>query len=155
MVNVNVIGRLGIDAEILDGKRGKFVSFRLAVPDFKDGEKTTTWMRVNYDGDRAIKLAEYLKKGKMVNVQGSEFVSTYTDKAGAVQISRDITAHNIEFVSIGSGQTNSDTATTTSAPPVSTGKLAEPKPVAAPKAIDKPMPTVDTSSSDSDDDLPF
>jgi len=154
MVNVNVIGRLGIDAEILDGKRGKFVSFRLAVPDFKDGEKTTTWMRVNYDGDRAIKLAEYLKKGKMVNVQGSEFVSTYTDKTGAVQISRDITAHNIEFVSIGSGQTNSDTATatstTSSVPPVTTGKLAEPKPIAPP-----PTPTVDASSSDSDDDLPF
>jgi len=146
-VLVNVIGRLGNDSEIIDGKNGKFLSFSLATDDFKGGEKTTAWFRVHYNGERGIKLAEWLKKGRMVNVCGTETVGLWTDKSGNAQISRDINALSVEFVSTGnSGQTQ----TTTEEEVVpTTGKLKEPK------AKKKAEPVVVDEPGDSEDDLPF
>ena len=153
MVTVNVVGRLGIDAEIIDGKRGKYVSFRMAVDDYKDGERTTTWMRVSFDGERALKIAQYLKKGSLINVMGNESVSIYTDREGHPQVSRDITAFNLNFISVGKSQgEGASTAAPTAEPAVSTGKLKEPVPTAA-KTVVPPPPAVDDTSSV--DDLPF
>lgn len=146
MVNINVIGRLGADAELINGKNGQFASFRLAVDDRKNSEKTTTWFRVTLNGERAGKLVEYLTKGKLVNVIGTESVGTYQAKDGSTQVSRDINASNVEFVSVGSGSTASDTAaetTTETTEAVSTGTLKKPAAVAAAKA------------SEPEDDLPF
>lgn len=147
MVNINVIGRLGADAELINGKNGQFASFRLAVDDRKNGEKTTSWFRVTLNGDRAGKLVEYLTKGKLVNVIGTESVGTYQSKDGTTQVSRDISASNIEFVSVSSGATSSDStteATNESTDKVSTGTLKKPAVVAS---------TV--TSKDPEDDLPF
>ena len=84
MVNINVIGRLGADAELINGKNGQFASFRLAVDDRKNSEKTTTWFRVTLNGERVGKLVEYLTKGKLVNVIGTESVGTYQAKDRSV-----------------------------------------------------------------------
>lgn len=146
MVNINVIGRLGADAELINGKNGQFASFRLAVDDRKNSEKTTTWFRVTLNGERVGKLVEYLTKGKLVNVIGTESVGTYQAKDGSTQVSRDINASNVEFVSVGSGSTASDTAaetTTETTEAVSTGTLKKPAAVTAAKA------------SEPEDDLPF
>jgi len=146
MVNINVIGRLGADAELINGKNGQFVSFRLAVDDRKNSEKTTTWFRVTLNGDRVGKIVEYLTKGKLVNVMGTESVGTYQAKDGSTQVSRDINASNVEFISVGSGSTASDTSaettTETTTEAVSTGTLK--KPVAKTAAASEP-----------EDDLPF
>lgn len=147
-VNVNVIGRLGGDAEVVNGKNGQFVSFSLATDEFKNGEKGTAWLRVAYHGERAIKVAEYLKKGKMVNVIGSETVSIYTDKGGNAQVSRDVSASAIDFVSIGSGQTQNNTAETASTPEPTTGTLKRETVAAATAAAE-------STSKDPVDDLPF
>lgn len=146
MVNVSVIGRLGADAEIVNGKNGQFVSFRMATDDRVNNEKVTTWFRVAMFGDRFTKLLEYLTKGRLVMVSGRETVSTYqSTKDGTTQVSRDITADNIEFINTGSGSTTSDVAKTES---VSTGTLK--KPEAKPMA--SPLPPVEPST---EDDLPF
>lgn len=150
MVTINVVGRLGMDAEIIDGKKGKYVSFRLAVDDYKDGERTTTWMRVGFDGERALKIAQYLKKGSLINVMGNESVSIYTDREGRPQISRDVSAFNVNFISVGKSQ--SENATVTAEPQVTTGKLKEPVHATA-KTVAPPPPVVDDSTSV--DDLPF
>ena len=146
MVNINVIGRLGADAELINGKNGQFASFRLAVDDRKNGEKTTSWFRVTLNGDRVGKIVEYLTKGKLVNVMGTESVGTYQAKDGSTQVSRDINASNVEFISVGSGSTASDTSaettTETTTEAVSTGTLK--KPVAKTAAASEP-----------EDDLPF
>jgi single-strand DNA-binding protein len=146
MVNINVIGRLGADAELINGKNGQFASFRLAVDDRKNSEKTTTWFRVTLNGDRVGKIVEYLTKGKLVNVMGTESVGTYQAKDGSTQVSRDINASNVEFISVGSGSTASDTSaeatTETTTEAVSTGTLK--KPVAKTAAASEP-----------EDDLPF
>jgi len=146
MVNINVIGRLGADAELINGKNGQFASFRLAVDDRKNSEKTTTWFRVTLNGERVGKLVEYLTKGKLVNVIGTESVGTYQAKDGSTQVSRDINASNVEFVSVGSGSTASDTAaetTTETTEAVSTGTLKKPATITA------------TVSAEPEDDLPF
>lgn len=142
MVNINIVGRLGADAELITGKNGKFVSFRMACDDRKNNEKITSWFRVTLNGERAEKLVEYLTKGKLINVIGTETVGTYTAKDGTIQVSRDINATNVEFISVGSGTTSSDTAT--EAEPVTTGKFAKTDVVDATKA-----------GKESDDDLPF
>ena len=144
MVNVNVVGRLGADAELINGKNGPFLSFRMAVDDRKrNGDKTekiTSWFRVTLNGERSSKLVEYLTKGKLVNVTGTESVGIYNSKDGTPQVSREVSANNIEFISVGSGSTASDSSTTE----VTTGKLAE-----------KPKVEVATTTNDPEDDLPF
>lgn len=143
MVNVNIIGRLGANAELINGENGTFLSFRMAVDDGKNknGDRLTSWFRVTLNGDRATKLVEYLTKGKLVNVIGTEKVSIYNAKDGTPQISREISANNIEFISVGNG-TTSEASTTE----VSTGKLEEKKSVAS---------VAVTASKEPEDDLPF
>lgn len=145
MVNVNVIGRLGADAELINGKNGQFLSFRMAVDDRVKNEKTTTWFRVTLNGDRVSKLVEYLTKGKLINVIGTETVGIYNAKDGTPQISRDIAASNVEFVSVGSGSTASDSAVETKdTTEVTTGKFEK-----------KPTVAATASADSSEDDLPF
>lgn len=147
-VNVNIVGRLGKDAEVISGQRGQFLSFSLATDEFKNGERGTAWLQVNYNN---IKMAEWLKKGKMVTVIGTETVRTYQDRNGQTQVGRDVNAVSVEFVNIGSGQTQSDSVTATSAKetrasaPITTGTLTPPKAV---------PPVAETPSVD-DDELPF
>ena len=145
MVNVNVIGRLGADAELINGKNGQFLSFRMAVDDRVKNEKTTTWFRVTLNGDRVSKLVEYLTKGKLINVIGTETVGIYNAKDGTPQVSRDIAASNVEFVSVGSGSTASDSAVETKdTTEVTTGKFEK-----------KPTVAATASADSSEDDLPF
>jgi len=145
MVNINVIGRLGADAELINGKNGQFVSFRLAVDDRKNNTKITSWFRVTLNGDRAGKIVEYLTKGKLINVIGTESVGTYQAKDGSTQVSRDISASNIEFISSGSGSTSSDSESTIEhvETSVSTGDFK------------KPLPKTEVDSTEPEDDLPF
>lgn len=142
MVNLNVVGRLGADAELIKGENGTFLSFRMAVDDGKNknGDRLTSWFRVTFNGDRASKLVEYLTKGKLVNVIGTEKVGIYNSKDGTPQVSRDISANNIEFISVGSGSTASDSSSSE----VTTGKLVE-----------KPKEKVVTTKNEPEDDLPF
>lgn len=151
MVIANVIGRLGADAEIVNGQKGQFVSFRMASNDVRtiNGERKeiTSWFRVTLDGDRFLKLAEYLKKGKQVYVTGREFVGTFPAKDGTTQISRDITGLNVEFINTGSsnGQASNDTSVSANEA-ITTGTFA-PTPMVEPAVT----PTPSTAA----DDLPF
>lgn len=147
-VNVNIVGRLGKDAEIITGQRGQFLSFSLATDEFKNGERGTAWLQVNYNN---TKMSEWLKKGKLVTVIGTETVRTYQDRNGQTQIGRDVNAVSVEFVNVGSGQTQNDSSSVSAAPskndeePVTTGKLTPPQSVVP----QNPIPTEDI------DDLPF
>ena len=117
----------------------------MAVDDRVKNEKTTTWFRVTLNGDRVAKLAEYLTKGKLINVIGTETVGIYNAKDGTPQVSRDIAASNVEFVSVGSGSTASDSAVETKdTTEVTTGKFEK-----------KPTVAATASADSSDDDLPF
>ena len=141
MVNINFNGRLGADSELKTSKNGKqFVSMRVATDEFRNGEKTTTWLNVSYYGDRAVKMHEYLKKGNAVSVLGSETVGTYQNKNGETVVSRDVLADRVDFLGLSkSGDTQSNEAVT------DTGKFE-------PKTDTHEMETVTAATND---DLPF
>ena len=73
MLQLQFIGNLGRDAEVKTTKEGReFLSFSVAV---KTGENETTWLDVAANG--GAKIAEYLRKGREVFVQGNLRVSMY------------------------------------------------------------------------------
>lgn len=122
-VNVNVIGRLGKDAELFNGTKGQFVAFDVATDDYANGNKTTSWFRVN---SNQTAIAPYLKKGTMVNVMGTESVKLYTSKTGQVGIDRNIFAYRVDFVSGGSGSIENNTSETQPIAAEAVGKLNPP-----------------------------
>lgn len=147
---VNLNGRLGADAEVKNGKSGnQFLTFRVATDEFKNGNKGTAWFNVIADAtDRNMKMVQYLTKGKLVNIVGTETVDLYTNKNGEPQISRDIRAYNIDFVSVGgSGDTSNQTSTvaTSSEQPQGCGTFKKPEPSVAQTVV----------ASEPEDDLPF
>lgn len=139
MLDVSIYGRLGADAEVVEWKNGKFIQFRVAVDDYVNGQRTTTWVRVTTDFNE--KRLEWLKKGKMVQVKGTLSINLYTAKDGSTKVSIDIRAYSYEPIKIGSGNTDASSAE------VSTGTLK--------KEAVATVPNVEVSTTNTTDDLPF
>ena len=150
MVNVEFIGRLGADSEVKTGKSGnQFLSFRVATDEYRNGKNEASWLNVVYTGERAIKMHQWLTKGKAVSVHGVENVGTYIDRNGQTQVSRDVMADRVDFVNVGgSGQTQSNSATTTQGQ----ANVAAPTNIAPPSGTMKPQ---ETTPAKDEDDLPF
>lgn len=102
---ITVCGRIGKDAEIKErqGGRGKFAVFSIATSTTwkdADGSKTekTTWFDCIMGGDKRADFArEWLKKGKMVAVQGTPTIRTY-DKDGETRKAFQITVNEVTFL---------------------------------------------------------
>ena len=110
MITLNVVGRLGADAEVKNSEKGRLVTLRLATDDFIDGQKATVWFSVAVKADTLGNIVPYLTKGKMVQVIGKERVRLYKDRNGETKIARDIFAHHVEFIGSASGTTKSETS---------------------------------------------
>ena len=139
MIISQINGRLGADSELKTSKNGnKFVTMRVASNDFVNGENVTTWVRVLWSGDRAIKMQEHMKKGSLVSVWGTLRASIYDTKNGEKAISFDIFADRVDFVSSGSNPNQSTDVST------DTGTLTKDE-----------TPVTVAAQTESDDDLPF
>ena len=163
-VIVNFVGRLGKDAESHDSKsNGKFTTYTVAVDEYNQETKQneTTWIRVIDWSDRTSNLLQYLKKGTMVQVVGSEKVSIYNGQNGP-QISREVRAYNLDFVRVGKK------ADETQEQPTEAPQVAQPTVVAQPSPTVVVTPTTgtfvppsygqvisNTSNQKAIDDLPF
>lgn len=163
MVNVNFVGRLGADAELKkDSFQRDFVTFSVAVDEFRGGQTETAWMRVTASGDRTIKMQPHLKKGSLVSIHGIENVRLFTSANGTTGVSRDVRADRIEFVKVGANNGANTTPTTTNT-------VATPTPTVQPNitqeismenvscgtfATQRLEPQM-ASSSSAEDDLPF
>lgn len=143
MIKTSFIGRLGADAEILNGKNGQFASLRVATDDYKNGENVTVWVNVRINQDRIGNMK--LTKGSHVFITGTLRASTYQTKSGEAAVSIDVTGDSINFVR-GGGSGNTDATTVVTEQAVSTGKFEEsPKPIIAET----------TTVKEPEDDLPF
>ena len=86
MIKLQIIGNLGKDC-ILKEVNGKHViNFSVAHTDkFKDSsgsiKERTTWVECAYWSERTA-LAEYLRKGTMVYVEGAPEAEAYSNKEG-------------------------------------------------------------------------
>jgi single-strand DNA-binding protein len=98
-----LIGNLGNDAEIRYTPNGHAIAgFSLATTTSwknADGEKQerTDWHRCQLWGKRAEALAEYLKKGKQIYVQGRVEYSTY-EKDGVKMHSTQIRVEDVQLL---------------------------------------------------------
>lgn len=96
MNTITVTGNLGKDPEIKFTAGGKaVVKFTLADTRGKDEAKETIWHNVVCFDEMAENVAEEVKKGSRVLVQGRLSVSKYTDKEGQEKTWQEIIADEV------------------------------------------------------------
>ena len=132
MMYIHTIGRIGKDAQVIEGKNGKFLSMDIAVDDFNKGENITTWVRIRSSKNNHIKLAKYLTKGRIILVEGTlAQPQIWIDKNNVQRVQLSITADSVQFVN--------------------TGKKRDGETVPAASTPEPPSP----APADKEDDLPF
>lgn len=100
MNSVTLIGRIGNDLELKEGKIS-YTKFRLAVdrPVRAGEEKQTDWIGIVVFGKQAETLCKYQKKGKQIAVSGYIQTGSYKNKNGDTVYTTDVIANRIEFLS--------------------------------------------------------
>lgn len=99
-----LIGRLGRDPEVRYTKSGDAVAnFTLATDEtYKDKQgnrqERTEWHNINAWGKLADFAQNYLKKGRLVYVEGSIQTRDWTDKDNVKHYKTEIRANTIRFV---------------------------------------------------------
>lgn len=101
MLQCEVIGNIGNDAEIKDFSGKKYVSFNVAHSEKrKDANGTmiesTTWVSVLWYGDGGG-LTQYLKRGCKVFVRGCLSVKSYQDRNGNTQVAVNVNASEVNL----------------------------------------------------------
>ncbi|MCS6904818.1 MAG: single-stranded DNA-binding protein [Bacteroidia bacterium] len=104
MLRLQVIGYIGRDAEVRDGGGNKVISFSVAHTEkYKDRngvlQEKTTWVRCSYwrPPDK-IGVAEYLKKGTQVYVEGTPSVNSYINEENRVVASLECRVSSIQLL---------------------------------------------------------
>jgi single-strand DNA-binding protein len=97
-----IIGNLGRDPEMRYTPNGRPVTeFSVAVNQSTKNQQTgewieeTDWFRITVWGDRAERVAEQLRKGNRVFVEGRFRTREYETRDGQKRISLEITADNV------------------------------------------------------------
>ena len=105
MNNVELIGRLTRDPETryTSGSQTAVANFTLAIdrPPRKDGEKEADFPRVVVFGTQAENCEKYLKKGRLVAIQGRIHTGSYENKNGETVYTTDVVASRVEFLEWG------------------------------------------------------
>jgi len=134
-----VVGYLGRDPELRYTSDGTPVcNFSVATTERRkdrqgEMQDITTWFRVNVWRRQAEVANQYLKKGKLVYVEGRLTQSEYQDREGQTRTSLEIQASDIQFL----GSRGDEGGGETESRPVKANRPAEP------------------SGPISDDDIPF
>jgi single-strand DNA-binding protein len=102
--SVNLIGHLGKDPEVRYTGGGQAVAnFSLATSDTwkdKNGEKQerTEWHRIVVWGKQAEHCGEYLRKGRLVHIEGRLQTREWDDKDGQKRHTTEIIANRVTFL---------------------------------------------------------
>ena len=101
MLQIEVIGNLGKDAEVKEFSGKKYVCFSVAhtenVRAQNPGEppvQRTTWLSVYWYGDGGAML-QYLKRGTKVFVRGTMRNNLYTDRTGQTRVDINVNAREV------------------------------------------------------------
>src|SRR4051794_35127126 len=105
MLKAMVIGNLGNDPEIRYSASGSPLlrfnlasNYRTRTPE-GEWQDRTEWVRVTVAGARAESLAQYLKKGSRVYVDGRLEARPWTDQQGQVRAGLEAMANEVQFMS--------------------------------------------------------
>ena len=161
MNSVELIGRLTRDPEVryTSGSQMAVATFTIAIdrPQRQDGgEKQTDFPRITVFGRQAETCEKYLKKGRMVAIQGRIQTGSYTNKNGDTVYTTDVVANRVEFIDWGNQGSNGQGGYSQS----NQGGYAAPQsqPPQAP-APQRQVPQQDDDMPDSfeaiDEDVPF
>ena len=109
MASVNkviILGHLGADPEVRYTSSGtKVVSLRVATTDVvgsgETREERTEWHRITVWGKTADHCGNYLKKGRLVYIEGRLQTRSYDDKDGNKRYSTEIVAQTVKFLGAG------------------------------------------------------
>lgn len=101
---VTLVGRIGADPELKQGKSGKpYVSMNVATHFSKpnaigERESVTTWHRVTAFGKTAERCSRKLQKGSSVAIEGYLSRSEREESDGRKRYFVDIVAQQVEFI---------------------------------------------------------
>ena len=105
MLKLILTGALGQDAEIKEIGNSKLIAFSVAVSmDYKDssGNKVekTEWIKAQLwkSKEQNTKIAEFLKKGKKVLIEGVPSSEAYKNKSDEIKSSLVVNVKEIEFL---------------------------------------------------------
>lgn len=111
MNKVILIGRLTKDPEVrYTGDNMAVASFTLAI-DRQSKEKKTDFPRVTVFGKQAENCERFLKKGRLVGVEGSITTGSYDDKDGKKVYTTDVSASRVEFLEWGDKEESAEPKT--------------------------------------------
>jgi len=161
MASVNkviIVGNLGRDPETRYLPSGDAVT-NIAVAttnSWKDkatGEKReeTEWHRISAFGKLAEIMAQYLKKGSQVYIEGSLKTRKYTDKDGVEKYATEIRADTMQMLGSRQGMGGPADNSYGNAAPARPAANPAASQSSAPRQATKPAPNF----SDMDDDIPF
>lgn len=102
MVKLQIIGHCGNDAEIKEIKNNQLISFSVAVSESytnKEGEKitNTTWYEATKWGNNT-QVAQYIKKGSQVYLEGKPNNRSWLKEDGTVQVVNGINILEIKLL---------------------------------------------------------
>ena len=89
MLQIEIIGNIGNDAEVKNINGKDFVSFSVAHSEKVNGTEHTTWVSALMNGNGG-NLLQYLKKGAKVFVRGRGSVKAYTDQSGQAKAATNV-----------------------------------------------------------------
>lgn len=113
MLQLEIIGNLGNDAEIKEFSGKKYVSMNVAHSEKKkDGSENTVWVSVLWYGDGGG-LFQYLKRGCKVFLRGRLVPKAYIDKQNQPQCAVNMYANEVTLCGGKQEATKQDGGTTT------------------------------------------
>ena len=110
MAIITVTGRIGKGgAQIKQFKDKDVIVFSLAEDVFIKGEQKTIWYDIYLNNARnPEKLSEALKQGRLIMVNGTLRVGTWTTNSGNVLVQQSINVENVTFIRSGGSKQQSN-----------------------------------------------
>ncbi len=146
MQRIEIIGRVGSDAEVKDLGQNQVINFSVAVSEtyVKNNEKVTntTWFEISKWGNNTA-VAQYIKKGGLIFVSGKVSNRAWVKEDRTAQVVNGINAFEIELLG------SKDDSNSTPAPSTQTSPKEFPQ-------ANQPNSFVDGPEAEDDGDgLPF
>lgn len=98
MIKLELIGRVGKDAELKQIGNYNYIAFSVAVTERRGTESTTTWIDVLKRAQDNGTLQNYIRKGGQVFIAGKPTLNAYTSNSGEVKASLTVWANEIELL---------------------------------------------------------
>ena len=121
MLKATIIGNLGNDPDMRYAASGSPMlrfnvasNYRTRTPDGEYQDRTE-WVRVMVTGTRAETLAQYLKKGSRVYVEGRLEARPWTDQQGQIRAGLEVLANEVQFMSARSSENGDEQTRVSSA----------------------------------------